>query len=74
MPIRPFLAGQAFDQTDINDMSTVFVAVCSRLNLADRADGMTELVAQKVIELRQRGVRDPDTLRKRTLLEFNIVE
>ena len=74
MPITPFLAGKAFDQNAIEDMSTVFVAVCSRLGLADRSDQVTEAVARTIIELAQRGVRDTETLRKRTLLEFNVIE
>jgi hypothetical protein len=44
--------------------------VCETLNLK-LADGPeTQLVAQKVIELAQRGVRDVATLRTMTLSEF----
>jgi len=35
------------------------------------ADAMTRLVAEKIIELRQRGVRDVPTLVSMTLKEFN---
>ena len=74
MPITPFLAGQAFDQNQIDGMSAVFVAVCGRLGLADRSDQMTETVARTIIELAQRGVRDVETLRKMTLQEFNVID
>lgn len=74
MPITPFLAGQAFEPDPISDMFAAFVAVCSRLGLTDRSDQVTEVVAGKIIELAQRGVRDRDVLCKRTLLEFDIVE
>jgi len=74
MPIRPYLSGQSFDQKDIEELSTVFVAVCIRLGLADRSDPATQMVAAKVIELRQRGVRNPETLRRMTLQEFNVIE
>ena len=74
MPTTPFLAGQAFDQNQIEGMSNVFLDVCSKLGLADRSDKMTETVAKTIIELAQRGVRDVDTLRKMALREFNVVE
>jgi len=34
-----------------------FVATCEALGLSDRADPMTKLVAQKIIELAQRGFK-----------------
>lgn len=74
MPITPFLDDHAFDQDQIKDMSTVLLAVCSRLGLADRADPLTAQVATTIIELAQRGVRNPDALRKMTLQEFNVNE
>jgi len=74
MPIVPFLAGQAFDQNQIEGMSTVFVDVCSKLGLADRSDKMTETVARTIIELAQRGVRDVGTMRTMALREFNLLE
>ena len=74
MRITPYLSGQAFDQAAIDELSTVFVSVCSRLGLADRADPATRVVASKVIELRQRGVRNVETLRKMALQEFNVIE
>lgn len=74
MPITPFLSAQPFDQNAIDNMSTVFVDVCNRIGLADRADQDTEAVARTIIELAQRGVRDVPTLRKMALMEFNVVE
>jgi hypothetical protein len=74
MPITPFLRNRGFDQAAIQNLSTVFVAVCCRLGLADRSDPATELVASKIIELAQRGVRDSETLREMTLQDFNVIE
>jgi hypothetical protein len=74
MPITQFLAEQAFDRNQIEAMSAVLVAVCGKLGLADRADPLTRQVARTIIELAQRGVRNPDTLRRLTLQEFNVVE
>jgi hypothetical protein len=64
MPITPFLAHQAFESETIKIMSAAFVAACDALHGDDPA---TRLVAEKVIELAQRGVRNPDVLRTMTL-------
>jgi hypothetical protein len=72
MPITPFLAGQAFGPEAIETMSAAFIAACDALHLKTSDDAATRLVAEKVIELAQRGIRDPDLLRKMTLQEFNL--
>jgi hypothetical protein len=70
MPIRPFLAGRAFDPETINTMSEALKGVCETLSLK-LADGPeTRLVAQKIIELAQRGVRDVATLQAMALSAF----
>jgi hypothetical protein len=70
MLIRPFLSGQAFDPEIIDKMSEALKGVCETLSLT-LADGPeTRLVAQKIIELAQRGVRDIATLQAMTLSEF----
>jgi len=71
MPITPFLVGQHFDPGDIEKMSEAFVVACEKLHLTDRNDPITELVARKIIEFAQRGIRDPDMLILQTLREFN---
>ena len=70
MPITPFLAGQAFDPETIEAMSAAFVAACDALHLKVGDDPTTRVVAEKVINLAQRGIRDPDVLRTMTLKEF----
>ena len=52
-------------------MSAAFVPACDVLHLkiSDPAAGF---VAEKVIELVQRGIRDPDVLRTMTLKEFGL--
>jgi hypothetical protein len=74
MPIRPFLAGQAFEPEVIREMSFALEAVCEKLNLALTDDPPTRLVASKIIELAQRGVRDAPTLAAMTLTESNITD
>jgi hypothetical protein len=70
MPIRPFLAGQAFEPEIIRQMSLALESVCEKLQLNLTDDPATRLVATKIIELAQRGVRDATTLSTMTLKEF----
>src|SRR6516164_4491791 len=72
MPITPYLAHQAFDPEVIETMSAAFVAACEALHLKVGDDPATRFVAEKVIELAQRGIRDPDELRTITLKEFGL--
>ena len=72
MPITPFLAHQAFEPETIENMSAAFIAACDALHLKIGDDPATRFVAEKVIELAQRGVRDPDTLRKMALKELGL--
>jgi hypothetical protein len=48
------------------------VAACDTLDLKIGADPATRFVAEKVIELARRGIRDPDVLRIMTLREFGL--
>jgi hypothetical protein len=70
MPIRPFLAGQPFDPELIATMSAALESTCKALGLNVVDDPATRLVAQKIIELTQRGVRDAEMLSAATLREF----
>jgi hypothetical protein len=70
MPIRPYLAGQALEPEAIREMSLALETVCEALNLRLTDDPNTRLVALKIIELAQRGVRDAATVSAMTLKEF----
>lgn len=70
MLIRPFLSGQAFDPETIEKMPEALQSVCETLSLKVVDDAATRLVARKLIELTQRGVRDAAALRAMTLKEF----
>jgi hypothetical protein len=71
MPIRPFLAGKPFEPEIIREMSLALETVCAKLELKLTDDPATRLVASKIIELAQRGVRDAPTLSTMTLKEYN---
>jgi hypothetical protein len=70
MPITPYLAGQAFEPELIRQMSLALESVCETLKLRLTDDENTRLVASKIIELAQRGVRDAQSLSAMTLKEF----
>jgi hypothetical protein len=70
MPITPFLHGQAFDPETVEAMGKAFVTTCEALRLSDRDDAMTKLVAEKIIELAQRGLKNPTALHLAAIKEF----
>jgi hypothetical protein len=72
MPITPYLAHQAFEPEVIETMSAAFVAACVALHLKVGDDPATRVVAEKVINLAQRGIRDPEELRTMTLKELDL--
>ena len=70
MLIRPYLRGQAFDPEVLEAMDFAFVTICEALALSDRVDGMNQRVADKVVELAERGMRNPTALRLAAMREF----
>jgi hypothetical protein len=70
VPIRPFLAGRPFDPEKVSDMARALEAVCEALQLRMIDDAATRLVAEKIIELAQRGVEGADRLRAMALREL----
>lgn len=47
-----------------------FVSTCEALGLSYREDAMTTLVAEKIIELAQRGIKNPTALQLAAIKEF----
>ena len=70
MPITPFLRGQAFDPELINAMGAAFSQSCDALGLTERSDPLTTLVAQKIIELAERGLRNPTAIHLMAMTEL----
>ncbi len=63
MPIVPLLEREAFSPEDITVMTAAFEDTLAALQLVDRLDPLTEMVAKKIIECAQTGERDPVRLR-----------
>ena len=73
MPIYRLLEREVFEPEDVALMSVVFEELLETLGLADRReDPVATLVAQKIIELAQSGVRDPIRLKQLTLESFGL--
>jgi hypothetical protein len=68
MPLTPFLKEATFDPEAIKAMSAAFEGVCESLQLVNRSDALTEIVARKVIEVAGTGERDPERIRDLVLL------
>jgi hypothetical protein len=72
VPIRSFLAGRTFDAQAISTMSVAFDCACDELGLVKTTeDPATRLVAEKIMEVAERGVRDPELLRTMALIELD---
>jgi hypothetical protein len=72
VPIYRLLEREAFDPEDVAVMGNVFEDLLQTLGLVDREDPVATLVAQKVTELAQTGVRDPICLKQLTLEAFGL--
>jgi hypothetical protein len=70
MAIYGYLQNSGFDPETIRIMTTAYEAARQRLGLVDRSDPLTQLVARKVIEIAQTGVRDADDLCERVVTEI----
>jgi hypothetical protein len=71
MLIHPFLSNQSFDPEIISEMSAALENVCKALGLSVVDDPATRLVARKIIELAQRGIRDAAALSAAAMRELN---
>ncbi len=72
MPIRSFHTGRVFDPDAVTVMAVAFDAVCNHLGIRSTSDDpVTRLIAEKVIEIAQRGASDPDLLQSMALSELS---
>src|SRR6266511_4387945 len=67
MAIYRLLKDHVFGPDEIKVLTTAYEEVLRALRLKDRADPATETIAKKIIELAQRGERDPVRLRERAI-------
>ena len=70
MAIYRILQNAPFGPDEIARLVAAYERTLEALGLADRSDPITELVARKIIEISQTGVRDPALLAKRTIRDL----
>lgn len=70
MAVYRLFRSKAFEPEAITAMTDAYADICRTLGLSDRDRPETSAVAKKVIELAQRGERDPVRLRERVLREL----
>jgi hypothetical protein len=59
MPIYRLLQNVPLDPEDIERLVAAYETTLQALELSDRSDPITQLVAQKIFELSRTGMRDP---------------
>jgi len=67
MPIRRLLGESALDPEAVKAMTTAFEDALRQLELVDRSDPLTEIVALEIIEIGRNGERDPARIRELAL-------
>ena len=72
MAIYRLLQEAAWDQADIDRMTAAYEAALKILQLADRTDPLTELIAQKIIEVARNGEQDPAHICARAIKELGV--
>jgi hypothetical protein len=53
-------------------LTEAYEATLKKLGLIDRSDPITQLIAKKIIEIGQRGIRDPEQISALTTKELGV--
>jgi hypothetical protein len=64
MPIYRMFNSSGLQRDRIAALATVFEDLCQALGLSPRDDGLRNIVAEVVIRCAQKGITDPDEVRK----------
>jgi len=70
--IYRLLQKSAFGPEDIKRLSLAYEDVLLALDLKDRTDPATELIAKKIIEIARTGVRDPKQICNAVVVDFQV--
>ena len=70
MAIYAMLRNTAFDPDAVKALATAYENACAALDLVDRTDPLTEIVAKKIIEYARSGERDAARLCEAVLKEL----
>ena len=72
MPIRQYIKVE-MGSADINRLNVAYAKALRMLDLIDRSDPITEIVAQRVIEAGTSGVTDPQEIADAVVSHFRKV-
>jgi len=72
MPICRLLQNLPMGPDEIARLTTAYEQTLRIIGLVDRNDPITEMIARKIIEIGQKGVRDPMLLSELTIKEMGI--
>jgi hypothetical protein len=70
MAIYRLLQNSPMGPEEIAVLTQAYELTLKKLDLVDRSDPITQIVAKKIIEVGQRGVRDPEQLASLALKEL----
>jgi hypothetical protein len=71
MAIYRILQKSPLSPEDVSRLTTAYEATLKALDLIDRSDPITELVARKIVEIGQTGVRDPLQISKLAVTDLS---
>jgi hypothetical protein len=72
MSIHQLFQNTPFGPDEIAVLVAAYEVTLKKLGLVDRDDPITQMVARKIIELGQRGVRDPEQLSALAMSEMGL--
>jgi len=72
VPIYRLLQGSAFGPEEISRVTAAYEDALHTLQLVNRTDPITEIVAKKIFEIAQTGERDPVRIKTLALKELGI--
>jgi hypothetical protein len=74
MAIYRLLKNSPMGPEEISVLTAAYEQILKKLGLVDRSDPITQIVAKKIIEIGQTGVRDPEQLSSLALKELGTDE
>ena len=72
--LSPFLAGRVFDAETTKAIGEAFDRIIRALPETGQPALVREVVADRVIEISDRGERDPDKIARRALKELGVLD
>ena len=72
MPIHRLLQNQPIGPEEISRLVAAYEQALRGIGLVDRNDPLSEMVAKKVIEIAQSGVRDPTDIAGGVIVELGV--